>query len=346
MFNFRNFVAVAAGSAFAATAALPAGAADETVLTFSSWVPPRHVVISEMIQPWADAVEKATDGRVKVKILSKAVGKPPAHFDIVRKGLADMAFGVHGYTPGRFLVTQAVEMPFLGDKSASTSQAYWRIYKKHLEKLNEHKGVKVIGLFTHGPGMLMSINEPIDEVGDLKNKKMRIGGGVVHEVAKRLEVVPMFKPAPEVYELLSRGVADGVFFPAEGINGFRLEKVVKNATSIPGGLYNTSFFVIMNEDKWNKLSKKDQEAIDKLSGEAFAKLAGEAWDRRDAHSLKDLKAAGGNVVIASPEMVAELKKRTADVEGQWVAKLKEKGLDGEQIMKDLRTEIKKLEASN
>lgn len=320
-----------------------ASALAQTTLTYSSWVPPRHVVISDMVMPWAKEVEKATEGRVKVKLLSKAVGKPPAHFDIVRKGLADMAMGVHGYTPGRFLLTQAVELPFLGDKSSATSVAYWRVFKKYMEKTNEHKGVKLIALFTHGPGTIMSVKGKIDSVAKLKNMKMRIGGGVVHEVAKRLEVVPMFKPAPQVYELLSRGVADGVFFPAEGINGFRLEKVIKHVTLVPGALYNTSFFVVMNQKKFDSLSKADQAAIDKLSGENFAKIAGAAWDRRDAHSLKDLKAAGGEVTIASPEMVAELKRRVADVEGAWIAKVAKIGVDGKALLADLRAEIASLE---
>ncbi len=343
MGNASRFGLAAVASGAFGLAFAPSVAA-QTTLSFSSWVPPRHVIISDMVLPWAAQVEKETEGRVKIKLLSKAVGKPPAHFDVVRKGLADLAFGVHGYTPGRFLLTQAVEMPFLGDKSSATSVAYWRIYKKHFEKVNEHKGVKVITVFTHGPGSLMSTKGHIDSVATLENMKMRIGGGVVHELAKRLKVVPMFKPAPQVYELLSRGVADGVFFPPEGINGFRLEKIVKHVTMIPGALYNTSFFIIMNQAKFNALPNKDQQIIDRLSGEAFARMAGKAWDKRDAKSLADLKEAGGQVHTASPEMVAEIKQRVGDVEGNWVKSVAKLGIDGKQVMADLRAEIKKLEA--
>ncbi len=322
--------------------ALAAPAIAQTTITLSSWVPPRHMVNADVLLPWSKMVEKETQGRVKIKTLSKAVGKPPAHFDIARKGLADMTFGVHGYTPGRFVLTQAVELPFLGNKSEHTSVAYWRMYKKYMAKANEHKGIKLITVFTHGPGSLMSTKGKIGKVADLKGMKMRIGGGVVHEVAKRLEVVPMFKPAPQVYELLSRGVADGVFFPLEGINGFRLEKIVKHVTTIPGGLYNTSFFVAMNPKKYNSIPKKDRDIIDKLSGEFMAKMAGKAWDKRDAHSVADLKKAGGQVHVASSAMVAEIKKRTADVEGAWVKRAAKTGVDGKKLLADLRAEIKKL----
>ena len=36
----------------------------QTVWRFSNWLPPTHHVITEMIQPWAADVEKATEGRV------------------------------------------------------------------------------------------------------------------------------------------------------------------------------------------------------------------------------------------------------------------------------------------
>src|SRR4030095_14012089 len=80
------------------------------------------------------------------------------------------------------------------------------------------------------------------------------------------------KPAPESYELLSSGVADGTFFPSESIVSFKLATVVKDATFFPGGFYSSSFGFFMNEDKWNKLSKQDQDAIMSVSGEALARL--------------------------------------------------------------------------
>jgi TRAP-type C4-dicarboxylate transport system substrate-binding protein len=38
------------------------------------------------------------------------------------------------------------------------------------------------------------------------------------------------KPAPESYELLSTGVMDGTLFPAESVEGFKIDKVIKYAT--------------------------------------------------------------------------------------------------------------------
>jgi len=251
-----------------------AAQASAAELRLSSWLPPKHPIVADMIVPWAKQVEAATGGSVKINILAKPLGKPPAHFDIARNGLADITYGVHGYQPGRFLLTKAVEFPFLGSSAEAISVAYWRIYKKYLEKANEHKGVKVLGVFTHGPGNMYNAKRPINTLSNLNGLKIRVGGGVVNDVTKAIGATPLLKPAPKSYELMSNGVADGVFFPKESIKSFKLTKLVKHATLVPGGLYNVSFFLVMNPKSFAKLSKAEQAAIMKVSGENFAHIAG------------------------------------------------------------------------
>ena len=81
--------------------------------------------------------------------------------------------------------------------------------------------------------------------------KIRSGGGISEAAAKALGASPLVKPAPESYEILSSGIADGTFFPRESVKSFNLDKVVKYATFFPGGFYSSSFGFFMNEDKWN-----------------------------------------------------------------------------------------------
>ena len=53
----------------------------------------------------------------------------------------------------------------------------WRIYKKHLEKLNEHEGVHLLGLMSHGPGVIQNNVRTINSVEDMKGLKFRVEGG-------------------------------------------------------------------------------------------------------------------------------------------------------------------------
>lgn len=339
----RNITLKLAGAAALAVALGAASVARaETVLTVSSWLPPKHVIVAEMLVPWAAQVEEATEGRVKIKILPKALGKPPAHFDIARDGLADITFGIHGYQPGRFVLNSIAEVPFLGNDAEDISVAYWRMYEKHLAAANEHKGVKLLTLFTHGPGQIMNTKQEITEISQLKDMKMRIGGGIVKDVTANFGIVQLFKPAPQVYELISRGVADGVMFPLEAIDGFKMENIIKYVTRIPGGLYNTSFFFVMNEDKFNSLSAEDQAAIDSVSGEKFARMAGKAFQKRDDTGLEKFHAAGGKITDAPAGMITEIQGYVTDVEAGWAEKVSKLGLDGAQLLYEMKTEVAKL----
>ena len=152
---------------------------------------------------------------------------------------------------------------------------------------------------------------------------------------------PLVKPAPESYEILASGVADGTFFPSESIKSFNLDKVVKHATIFPGGFYSSAFGFFMNEEKWNKLAKQDQDAIMSVSGEALARLAGKAWDAADKGGMDALKAAGVNIQQASPAFIAEVRSRTEPLANNWIQSANAKGLDGAKVLAEFREEIKK-----
>jgi TRAP-type transport system periplasmic protein len=327
---------------FSAAAIVAASSASaQVVLTASSWLPPTHTLSMSQAQ-WCDEVTKATDSRVKCNILPKAVVAPPGTFDAVRDGLADLSFSVHGYTPGRYTLTQLAELPFAGDNPVATSVAYQRVFEKHLAKLNEHKGLKVITVFTHGPGAIFNTKRAVQSLADMQGMKFRVGGGMVNEVGKAMGVNVTLKPAPESYELLSSGVMDGVFFPAESIESFKLEKLIKHRTTFPGGLYNTSFAFVMNETTWNKISKADQSIINKLSGEHAAKIFGLGWDKVDRRGSAFMQANGVVINNASKAFIEEVRSKTGALEQKFSTDAKAKGLaNPEQVLKEYRAEIAK-----
>jgi TRAP-type C4-dicarboxylate transport system substrate-binding protein len=315
-------------------------ASAQPVLSASSWVPPTHT-LSVAQKTWCDALEKESSGRMKCNILPKAVAAAPGTFDAVRDGLADISFTVDGYTPGRFINTQVAEFPFLGDSSLPTSVAYQRIYQKHFAPLGEHRGVKVLGVFTHGPGVIFNSKQPVTTAADAAKLKFRIGGGNINELSKLMGFNTTLKPAPESFELLSTGVMDGTFFPDESIVSFRLS-MIKHATTFPGGLYNTSFVFMMNPAKYNALSAQDKAVVDKLSGEYAARTFGEGWDKVDAASREVQKTQGVVRVQADPSFIQAVAAKQAELEDRWAAAAAAKGLkDPKAVLAEFREEIKK-----
>ncbi len=336
----RRSLPAACGALAAAVLALAAAApAAAETLTVSNWLPPSHPIVRDVIVPWGEAVEEATDGRVTVEVMQAPIGRPPAQYDLVRDGAADIGYGVHGYTPGRFGLTTIAELPFLSDSAEALSVAYWRVHEAMLAEAEEHEGVHVLAVFTHGPGMIFTTDTPVTAIGDLQGKKMRVGGGLANMVAQRLGVVPVSAPSPQVFEILSNGVADGIFFPAESVPFFRIDGILKDATPVEGGLYNTSFFMIMNGDTWNGLSGEDREAIASVSYEALARRAGKAWDAADAAGITTMVDAGIAFAETDEAFSDALADRLSGIESVFLDAAAEKGVDGKAALSRLREEI-------
>jgi TRAP-type C4-dicarboxylate transport system substrate-binding protein len=317
-------------------------ASAQTVLTMSSWVGPSHPLTRDVLGGWAAAVEKATNGRVKMQMLAKHPVAPQGTFDGVRDGVMDVSYVTASYTPARHPLPLLAELPGSGGTAEINSVAFSRIHWKHLHKAGEYKGVKLLGVFTHGPGQMFLVKKPVNSVADIAGMKIRSGGGISEASAKALGASPLVKPAPESYEILASGVADGTFFPSESIKSFNLDKVVKHATIFPGGFYSSAFGFFMNEEKWNKLSKQDQDAINSVSGEALARLAGQAWDAADKGGMEALRAAGVNIQQASPAFIAEVRTRTEPLANNWIQAANAKGLDGAKVLAEFREELKRV----
>ena len=335
------------GAAVAACIAVTASTAwSQTTIRVASWLPPSHPLVSDIIVPWTQDVNKATEGRVVMELLKAPLGPPPAHFDFAVNGVADVTYGVHNYTPGRFVATQLAELPFLSDTSEHLSVAYWRVHEKHLAGLNEHKGTQVLGVFTHGPGQLWTKGRDLTSMSGIEGSKIRIGGGVAQDVSKALNLVPVQAPVTKAYELLSGGVADGIQFPAESVAFFNIQNVVDSGLVVAGGMYNVSFFVVMNGPKWDSLSVADKDAIMSVSGEALARKAGKAWDAADARGYEAMEEKGINIVKASGASADTIKTSLSTVTDTALKRISERGLDAGAAYEALKAEVAAVKSGN
>jgi TRAP-type C4-dicarboxylate transport system substrate-binding protein len=323
-----------------AAGAVAAPAQAQITLTYSSWVPPTHHLTIWQAN-WAAEVEKATGGRVKFTSLPKAPAAPPGTFDAVRDGLVDLSYVTASYTPARHILPLMAELPGAGATAEINSVAFSRIHWKYFQKIGEYKGVKLLGVWTHGPGQMFT-KKPIKSLDDFKGQKIRTGGGIAEQVANALGASAFVKPAPESYELLNSGVADGVFFPFESIVSFKLDKVIGQATVFPGGLYSSAFGFFMNEDKWARIPKADQAIIEKYSYEYAARSNGQSWDRADKVGIDALKAAGAHIVTATPAMQAEAKKRSGPIIDEWIKKASAKLPNAKAVLDEFHRELKKV----
>jgi TRAP-type C4-dicarboxylate transport system substrate-binding protein len=323
-------VTVAAGALLAATTAAQA----QKVLRVSSWAPPTHHINSEILPTWGKWIEEASNGRLQIKV-EYGLAPPPGQFDVARDGIADISWSTYDYTPGRYVLTKVVELPGLDTSAEAKSVALWRTQQDVFAKADEHKGLVLLGVMVHGPGMIHT-KDKLASLADLKDMKIRIGGGVAAEVGKMLGVVGVQVPAPKVYETLSQGVADGVFFPIESKKSFRIYEVAPYTLIVPGGMYASAFGFVMNPDSYAALSEDDREALLSVSGEKLSAMAGKAWDKADEAGMQVVKDAGNTVTEVSADDAKMFDGIIAKLQGEWVEQATAKGIDGSAALAEVQ----------
>ncbi len=315
------------------------GVQGQTTLRFAQLVPPTHPYHTGILVPWIAEIERVTQGRVKVEITTAPMGPMSRNFDMVEQGIADIAGGNHSQSPGRFGLTQ-VPQTYVGvDSPESVSVAYWRTYKRFLEKADEHTNTHVLALHVSGAMHAFTTNKEIKSAADLKGLKVLAPGTVASKMATNLGAVPLIRPPPEYYDTVSKGIVDGVIGTNSVISGFKVEPLIKYHLDIPGGLHFSSFFVVVNKAKWDSLAKADRDAIDSVSGEAYAKLAGKVLAKQQDEALAARKSEGRiKTTVADVATVDAFRKALLFFDQEWVAAAKTAGVDGDAALKYFRDE--------
>src|SRR5437868_6150545 len=190
----------------------PALAQEKTFeLKLSHWVPPSHP-LQKALEDWGASVEKASGGTIKYKVYpSQQLGKAFAHYVMARDGIADLTYVNRGYQPGRFPIIGAGELPFLIANAKAGSQALDAWYRKYAEK--EMQDVKFCLAFVHDPGSFHSKAKKITVPGDIKGMKIRPAHATIATWVQQLGGTNVQSSAPEVRDILDKGVADAVTFP-------------------------------------------------------------------------------------------------------------------------------------
>lgn len=307
-------------------------------LKFSSWVSTVHGHHTGVMVPWAKMIEEKSGGRLKVTIFpGSTLGKPADHFDMVKDGVADLGFIAPGYTPGRFPLISAVELPLLFKTSKGGSLAVWSLFDKYFKA--ELAGVKVLWIWVVPPGHFHFAKKPVRVLEDLAGLKIRAGTPMLGNMVKALGGTPVNLAAPETYNALERGVVDGTIFPWEAIYSFNLAEVLRYHTVVD--LWVAPLITLMNQKRYDSLPPDLRQVIDGLSGVWAAEFTGTIWDQNENLGIEAAKKAGATIFTVPLDERQRWATRLKGLEDEWVASMEAKGLAGRQILSDLREASKR-----
>jgi TRAP-type C4-dicarboxylate transport system substrate-binding protein len=308
-------------------------------LKFSSWVSTVHGHHTGVMVPWAKMIEEKSGGRLKITIFPGSIlGKPADHYDLVKDGIADLAFTTPGYTPGRFPLITVTELPLgLFKSSRGGSLAVMSIFDKYFK--DEFKDVKVLWFWVHPPGHFHLAKKQVKVLEDLNGLKIRAATPTLTTMVKTLGASPVSIAAPDTYTALERGTVDGTIFPWEAISSFKLAEVLKH--HVASGLYVAPLFTFMNQKKYDSLPPDLRKIIDDHSGAWGAEFNGKVWDQNELVGIEAIKKAGGVIYTLPAEERRRWLAKLKPIEDEWLKSMEAKGLPGRQLLNDLKEAIKK-----
>ena len=335
---FRKILAVSA--LLAVPLAAPADA--QTTLKIAHFVTPKHSV-SQWIEKWAAKLEKDSNGKLKFQIFPGAqLGPPPKYYELVRTGQADITWFGHGFTPGRFPLTEISNLPYMvGSAEIGTKMLNDPALRRYLAP--EHKGVKILLLTTHQPGNINMAKTPVKTIADLKSKRIRFASVTIKDFIAALGGTPVGMPPTQIAESMQKGTLDGAFIDYGGAGiAFKLGPVTKYTTEMYS--YVTSFCICMNQRSYDKLSPDLKKLIDQ-STVGVEKTVGQQWDKLDDIG-KSIMVKSGTTPIkltkAEDDKFRAIGKKVSDKK---IAELDKKGLPARKVY-DLMNELSAKYAKN
>lgn len=274
-----------------------AASAPAQELKFSTFVPPAHGFVVDVLEPLGKEIEKRSGGKATVRVFAgnSPFGKVANQADQVKQGVVDLAFGLNGIPGGRYQRTSIMEFPFVAESAASASKKLWAMRAGSLAE--DWKEFKLAALHCHNPGLFHTRDKSLKSIDDVKGLRMRAPNPSTQALLAYLGATPVGMPPGQVYENLQKGVIDGAVFPWDAIKGFRLENSLKH--HLDARVYTSCFHLVMHPQRFAALPAGVQKAIDGVIGQPLVDQFGGWWDKWDKAGLDAVKPLGHEIVSVS-----------------------------------------------
>jgi TRAP-type transport system periplasmic protein len=330
-----RFVRLVGLSVALAVAALAGSARAQTIeLKLSHFVPPQHA-FHKWVTDWTEKLEKESNGRLKFTIYpnGQLVGPPQRQLDAARNGITDIAWVLHGVTPGRYPVTELANLPFAWkgteDDIVETAKRMTELAPKYLAA--EHTGLHILFMSMANPVIVYS-KTPITKLDDFKGMKIRYASAANKVMLDALGATTLLIPPPDSQDALAKGIIAGATFPHEAGLAYDLAGVVKY--SLDPGMASATFVMAMNPAKYDSLPPDLKALLDKESGVAGAESFGKAWAAQEKYA-RDVERTKGLVINRlSDADIGKLKELAKKQTDEAIDALEKQGKPAKAFMAD------------
>ena len=327
---FRIKQAVCAAGIAVLTSANLASAQE---MKLADWLSPQHPYQEQVYGVLASKIAQATNGDVTIQIYPGGAlgGNPTEQYDRALNGVAEIAFGLPGYTASKFPMTLMTELPGVIDEAEAT-QKIW----DNVEFIqDEFKRVHLLSIWTNGENVLYTRDKPVRNLSDVAGMKIRVPSRNAGMVVESWGAVPVSMPVPEVYNAMQTGVIDAILIDSTATYAFRFGEVANYVTAGMNGSI-SPFALYMNRDAYGDLSDAHKAAFDQAGREVSlignaVQLAGVARGKQMFQEMD-----GKEWIDLTPEAAAEFDAASASVIETVVAAAEAEGLNARAFVEALQ----------
>jgi TRAP-type C4-dicarboxylate transport system substrate-binding protein len=302
-------------------------------LKLSHHVPSGHHQHSVTFVNWAEELARLSDGRLQIDIYpAEQLGKLSQQFNLVRRGDVDIAFIMHGIPAGRFPMVELTHLPMLFESGEQASQVLMALLPEYLAA--EHRGVKVLYLIGHAPGVMHTSSRAVRRPEDMQGLRIRHPSSVVGETLRAWGASPAGMPVSELAGNLEKGVIDGLVIPYDGVYAFRMAPYVAYSTELLS--YVNSFGVVMNEASYAALPPDLQALIDQTTGMEAARTVGARWDAAEVPGREYMSNNGVEIIELDDASRAVFADAAEGLFEQRISATEARGVPAREFMARLR----------
>jgi TRAP-type C4-dicarboxylate transport system substrate-binding protein len=311
----RRFLAAAAAVPVA-TMLGDSRARAEDHLKWTVFTPDNEVTFRTVMKPFAETVQRESDNAVVFDLFPNgALGRNPgSQPQMVVDGVADVAWVVPSYSPGRFPDTEVLELPGLFKDLRESSLVATRLNQR--KDFNDYGDFYVIGMWGTAPYSIHT-NFPVASIKDLKGKTIRASSKNESAALRAFGAVPIGMPVTEIPEAISRGTISGTTSHLSPFFDFGLDRVTNNHFFI--GLGVVPLAILMNKKKFDALPQSARTVIERNAGDPLTNRWIESVTAFNEENLEKLKSNPKNkIVFPSEAQRDEAQKLLAPVRDAWV----------------------------
>jgi TRAP-type C4-dicarboxylate transport system substrate-binding protein len=323
--------------------AASAQSAPQFTLKLHHQLGPQSPAHTRMLVPWAQRIEQASNGRVKIDIYPSLSlgGKPQELYGQIRDGVVDLGWMPNGYNPGQFPRSEVFELPFVHTNDpAATNLALRDLYEPLLK--DDYREVHLLFNHVHAGWGFHMAERPVRSIADLQGAKIRVPSRTGVWIIEALGANPVGMPLPGLPQALASKVVDGAMIPWEIIPALKLQELtryqIEGADKTRFGT--VVFQVSMNQGTWDRLPADLQRIFTANSDRAWLREVGALWAATDDDGIALAVASGNEHITLSPQQTETFRQRLEPVVTRWISEVAAEGIDGATLVKAAREKVR------